>query len=71
MPSPLLIGGLASVVGGLAAVPYLLASLVRKQLPAPSGKFRSVGSLVQRDASGLVVRLFYPLAEAAPGGEGG
>ena len=69
MPSPLLIGGLASMVGGLAAVPYLLASLVRKQLPAPSGKFRSVGSLVQRDASGLVVRLFYPLAEAAPEGE--
>lgn len=55
----------AVAVGGTAALPYLLSSVVSKQLPPGSGKF-VVGSLVQRDATGLLVRLFYPLDGAAP-----
>ena len=58
----------ATLVGGLASLPFVLATLVRKNLPSPRGRFASVGSVVQRDATGLVVRIFYPLSEEAPAG---
>ena len=69
MPSGLLtaaaavVGGTA-VVGG-AALPYAISSCaISKHIPQPSGR-HTVGSLVQRDASGLLVRVFYPLDNTA------
>ena len=66
--------GVATVaLTGIAAAPYLLASLVRKRMPDGGGA-HAVGSCVQRDPSGLIVRLFYPLPAGAaeePGGGGG
>lgn len=55
--------GVATVaLTGIAALPYVLRSLVRKQMPPGTGQ-HAVGSCVQRNSTGLIVRLFYPLAE--------
>ena len=61
--------GLATVaLTGIAALPYVLRALVRKQLPTATGP-HTVGSCVQRDSSGLLVRVFYPIGACvdAPG----
>ena len=53
--------GVATVaLTGIAALPYALRALVRKHTPTATGP-HTVGSCVQRDSSGLLVRVFYPL----------
>ena len=57
--------GVATVaLTGIAALPYALRALVRKRMPAATGP-HAVGSCVQRDSTGLVVRVFYPLEDCA------